>query len=350
MVHGEPAPVTVTGRVVTGGAADRRPTAGARPRCCSTSRRSAPIPTTEARRTPWTRWCPSRATGAFRGRSCRRTASTACSRYAFGAAGRRRRRRSRSARADRRRGRHHRRRAGAPAGRRPTSRAGHAARRYAELVLVPVGRPTPAAVPPPLLRAVRGLRADARARRTAVRRRATARSPPTGRFDLLVPPGRYYVYATRGPFATPRSHDGHARAPASRYLADADLRVAAGACCPAGPSRATSTSTAPRSYDSSIPDQDRVVSFLAAGVDVIVATDHDVVTTYEDTIADSANARPTGDHPGRRADAQHPVVRRARARPSRRRWGTSTSGRWRRATASRRATARPGTSCASRAS
>ena len=39
------------------------------------------------------------------------------------------------------------------------------------------------------------------------------------------------------------------------------------------------------SYDSSIPDQDRVVSFLAAGVDVIVATDHDVVTSYASTLA-----------------------------------------------------------------
>ena len=38
------------------------------------------------------------------------------------------------------------------------------------------------------------------------------------------------------------------------------------------------------SFDSSIPDQDRVVSFLAAGVDVVVATDHDVVTTYDETL------------------------------------------------------------------
>ena len=42
------------------------------------------------------------------------------------------------------------------------------------------------------------------------------------------------------------------------------------------------------SYDSSIPDQDRVFSFLAAGVDVIVATDHDVVTSYDETITDRA--------------------------------------------------------------
>ena len=39
------------------------------------------------------------------------------------------------------------------------------------------------------------------------------------------------------------------------------------------------------SFDSSIPDLDRVVSFLATGVDVIIATDHNVVTNYASTLA-----------------------------------------------------------------
>jgi hypothetical protein len=38
------------------------------------------------------------------------------------------------------------------------------------------------------------------------------------------------------------------------------------------------------SYDTSIPDQDRVASFLAAGLDVVVSTDHDVATSYAGTV------------------------------------------------------------------
>ena len=38
------------------------------------------------------------------------------------------------------------------------------------------------------------------------------------------------------------------------------------------------------SFDSSIPDLERVTSFLATGVDMIVATDHNVVTTYASTL------------------------------------------------------------------
>ena len=39
------------------------------------------------------------------------------------------------------------------------------------------------------------------------------------------------------------------------------------------------------SYDSSIGDKDRVLSFLAAGVDVVIPTDHDVVTSYANVLA-----------------------------------------------------------------
>jgi hypothetical protein len=39
------------------------------------------------------------------------------------------------------------------------------------------------------------------------------------------------------------------------------------------------------SFDSGIPDEDRVRTFVAAGVDVIAATDHDVIGDYTDVIA-----------------------------------------------------------------
>ena len=99
-----------------------------------------------------------------------------------------------------------------------------------------------------------------------------------GQFDLLIPPGHYYVYATRGPFAT---------------LDRGEIAVAAGGeshltlvvqslpmLLPAGVVSGDFHVHGAASYDSSIPDQDRVVSFLAAGLDVVVATDHDVVTSY----------------------------------------------------------------------
>jgi hypothetical protein len=103
-----------------------------------------------------------------------------------------------------------------------------------------------------------------------------------GRFDLLVPPGRYHVYATRGPFASIdratielRSGQQVSLTLVSKTLAD---------LVPKGAISGDFHVHGAGSYDSSIPDQDRVFSFLAADVDVIVATDHDVVTTYEDTI------------------------------------------------------------------
>ena len=66
------------------------------------------------------------------------------------------------------------------------------------------------------------------------------------------------------------------------------------------------------SFDSGIPDLDRVVSFLATGVDVIIATDHNVVTNYASTLAMLGATNCHRRHPRRRADAQHPLVLRPR--------------------------------------
>ena len=104
-----------------------------------------------------------------------------------------------------------------------------------------------------------------------------------GTFDLLLPDGAYYVYATRGPFAT---------------LDRAEIALAPGDdvtlpfvvqdlpdILPPGVVSGDFHVHGAGSYDSSIPDVDRVLTFLASGVDVIVATDHDAVTSYEGALA-----------------------------------------------------------------
>jgi hypothetical protein len=152
---------------------------------------------------------------------------------------------------------------------------------FAELVLVPVDAPAATATAPSLYGLFSGCNPMLGAPHggsPACNRALTT----DGRFDLLVPAGRYYAYATRGPFASLDRREveldpgGEAAISlVSETLPDlvppgtlsGDFHVHGGA-----------------SYDSSIPDQDRVVSFLATGVDVIVATDHDVVTDYADTL------------------------------------------------------------------
>jgi hypothetical protein len=108
-----------------------------------------------------------------------------------------------------------------------------------------------------------------------------------GKVELLVPPGHYFAYATRGPFASLGREDitlapGEERALTlvSRLLPlllpgtmNGDFHVHHAA-----------------SFDSSLPAVDRVLSFLATGVDVLAATDHDVVTTYGDVL-DNLQAR-----------------------------------------------------------
>ena len=112
-----------------------------------------------------------------------------------------------------------------------------------------------------------------------------------GQLDLLLPPGDYYVYATRGPFASldrARITVAPGDDVTQTFLVQ-DLLVGQTSILSVpslgsgGPFELVSGDFhvhGAASYDSSIPDQDRVVSFLAAGLDVVVATDHDVVTNY----------------------------------------------------------------------
>jgi len=153
---------------------------------------------------------------------------------------------------------------------------------YAELILVPV-TPSPVDGPAPsmygLFPGCEPMLGPPHGSSPACNRAITS----MGQFNkLLIPPGHYYVYATRGPFAT---------------IDRAEIAVGPGSDVTLPPLVVESLPVVPDgavsgdfhvhgagSFDSSIPDQDRVVSFLAAGVDVVVASDHDVVTTYKDTI------------------------------------------------------------------
>jgi hypothetical protein len=101
-----------------------------------------------------------------------------------------------------------------------------------------------------------------------------------GTVTAEVPVGRFYVYAFHGPFWT-LGRQTVDLTPTAQTLTfnlrrlglplvgslGADLHVHGAA-----------------SFDSSIPDLDRVVSFAASDLDVIIATDHDVVYDYSELI------------------------------------------------------------------
>ena len=153
---------------------------------------------------------------------------------------------------------------------------------FAELVLVPVDAPASTATAPSLYGVFSGcdpMLGAPHGGSPACNRALTT----DGRFDLLVPPGRYYVYATRGPFASldRREVDLAAGDQAAISLLTETLP----SLVPPGTLSGDFHVHGGASYDSSIPDQDRVMSFLATGLDVVVATDHDVVTSYADTLA-----------------------------------------------------------------
>ena len=104
-----------------------------------------------------------------------------------------------------------------------------------------------------------------------------------GTSRVEVPPGRYDVYATAGPFVSLARQTVDALAgqttTVSLSLASLPLR-------PKGALSADMHVHGGVSFDSSIPDRDRVRSFLAAQIDVVVATDHDVIHDYADARAE----------------------------------------------------------------
>lgn len=100
--------------------------------------------------------------------------------------------------------------------------------------------------------------------------------------DVEVPAGHYFVYASAGPAMTV------ARAEVQLdpgEISSLDLSLEPIDLTPPGWLGADLHVHGAASFDSGLPDRDRVRSFLAAGVDVIAATDHDYVTDYAATVA-----------------------------------------------------------------
>lgn len=105
----------------------------------------------------------------------------------------------------------------------------------------------------------------------------------SGTATFIAPPGVFWIYASRGPFATLDRRMIEIRAgetvSASLVVDDIDELL------PSGWLSADFHVHAGASFDSSLPERDRALSFVASGVDVLAATDHDVVTTYAAAIA-----------------------------------------------------------------
>lgn len=96
----------------------------------------------------------------------------------------------------------------------------------------------------------------------------------TTTFDL--PPGTYDLFATAGLFASLAKETIEIGAGESDTVNLALVRIEQ----PAGTLSADFHVHGAASFDSTIPDLDRVQAFLAANVDVIAATDHDAVWDY----------------------------------------------------------------------
>jgi hypothetical protein len=169
---------------------------------------------------------------------------------------------------------------------------------FAELVLIPTDDPAATGAPTPsmysLFPGCVPMLGPPDGAGPACNRALTANSQ--GQFDVLAPPGDYYVYATRGPFASLGRAVVSLKAGVTVQLPPLQVESFASQIFPA-PTPTTPPAPATRvlsgdfhvhggaSFDSGIPDRDRVVSFLATGVDVIIATDHNVVTSYASMLA-----------------------------------------------------------------
>jgi hypothetical protein len=99
--------------------------------------------------------------------------------------------------------------------------------------------------------------------------------------EIEVPAGAYRVYATAGPEHTLAAQDVTLVEGEITPLA---FSLSPLAVAPAGWLTADLHVHGRASFDSGFPDEDRVKSFVAAGVQVIAATDHDVIGDYTETV------------------------------------------------------------------
>ncbi|HSD87178.1 MAG TPA: hypothetical protein VLB44_06670, partial [Kofleriaceae bacterium] len=103
-----------------------------------------------------------------------------------------------------------------------------------------------------------------------------------GGTDVEVPAGHYVVYATAGPEHTLAKREVDLVAGEITPLA---FEVAELPLVPPGWLATDLHVHGRASFDSGIPDDDRVRTFVASGVKVIAATDHDVIGDYTKTVA-----------------------------------------------------------------
>ncbi|MBX3229620.1 MAG: PHP domain-containing protein [Labilithrix sp.] len=103
-----------------------------------------------------------------------------------------------------------------------------------------------------------------------------------GAVGFAVPTGTFWVYATRGPFATLARSRVEIR-PGARASVELAVDTLPG-LVPDGVLGADFHVHGGASFDSSLPDRDRARTFVAGGLDVIAATDHDVVTNYASSL------------------------------------------------------------------
>jgi hypothetical protein len=100
---------------------------------------------------------------------------------------------------------------------------------------------------------------------------------PSGSARFDVPAGEYFVYASHGPFWSLARQAISVSEGAELQLS---LALEPLGIVPEGVLSADFHVHGGASYDSSLPERDRALSLVAMGVDVIAATDHDVVTDY----------------------------------------------------------------------
>ena len=105
-----------------------------------------------------------------------------------------------------------------------------------------------------------------------------------GSVTLDVPPGDYWVYGTAGPEHT-LARAALSVVEGSTHELSFSLRYLEG-MMPLGALSADFHVHSGRSFDTVLPERDRALSFLASGVQVIAATDHEVSNDFSEALAE----------------------------------------------------------------
>lgn len=101
-----------------------------------------------------------------------------------------------------------------------------------------------------------------------------------GTITVDAPMGRFHLYAFKGPFWSL----GHQTVTLGATDTTLEFKLRKLPLQPAGTVGADLHVHGAASFDSSIPDMDRVLSFAATDLDVIVSTDHDVIYDYDQVV------------------------------------------------------------------